>query len=207
MRDTYYRIGDLDKAGGSPAAFLKTTEPRSSGAFPQPDHGNPAHQQNLNGHPNLAYATRYTLAATAHRSSQPQNQITGEMRETRSGTGRLNNGKSININSILVQLQRNKVVLVIANTRKTSRGREDSSPALTGWKRGEKPFKGFSLTGPGNTQTPHAFHLMLRKLRINGKPSTLLAVAALLVGVALLACWIPAYRATRIAPLEALRIE
>jgi ABC-type lipoprotein release transport system permease subunit len=35
----------------------------------------------------------------------------------------------------------------------------------------------------------------------------LFAVAVLPIAVALLACWIPAYRAARIAPLEAPRME
>jgi ABC-type lipoprotein release transport system permease subunit len=35
----------------------------------------------------------------------------------------------------------------------------------------------------------------------------MIAVAVLLAVVAVGACWIPAYRTTRIAPVEALRIE
>jgi putative ABC transport system permease protein len=54
------------------------------------------------------------------------------------------------------------------------------------------------------------FTRLLTKLLFGVEPTdplTMIAVAMLLASVATLACWLPARRATRIAPTEALRTE
>jgi putative ABC transport system permease protein len=52
----------------------------------------------------------------------------------------------------------------------------------------------------------HVFSSFLFGVR-PADPLTLIGVGVLFVGVALLACWVPAHRAVRVDPLEALRYE
>jgi len=60
--------------------------------------------------------------------------------------------------------------------------------------------------GPVSLQNSDAFQSFLFGVQPND-PATLLIVALLFVGVALLACWVPVRRDTQVDPLEALRYE
>jgi putative ABC transport system permease protein len=73
--------------------------------------------------------------------------------------------------------------------------------------------EGFGLIGAGVLVGVALALLLSRVLRSflfgvqPNDPATLLIVALLFVGVALLACWVPVRRATQVDPLEALRYE